>query len=63
MPLYCKNCDEFYNYDFFRGKQKVCPQCGIEFFAYYNTKVIARKWAPIKARCMHCTFLGKNACP
>ena len=63
MPFYCKHCDEFYSYDFFKGKEKICPQCGNDFFAYYRNKAIARKWAPIKARCMHCVSLGKQTCP
>ena len=63
MPFYCKHCDEFFKYNFFRGKQRICPQCGGEFFAYYKNKAIACKWAPIKARCIHCNSLGEKTCP
>ena len=61
MPYYCKHCDEFFRYHLVSGK--ICPTCGNEFFAYYKTKAISRRYAPVKARCEHCTLLGKSACP
>jgi hypothetical protein len=47
MPYYCYHCDNFQRYAFFRGKPKICPVCGNDFYACYNTKTIAKRWAPI----------------
>lgn len=61
MPSYCYDCDEFYDYSRLGNKEK-CPICGNDL-KYYNTEAIARRWAPIKARCIHCELLGKDGCP
>jgi hypothetical protein len=65
MPLYCYHCDEFYDYNVVKrlGSTEKCLVCGNKYHAYYNTEVIARRWAPVKARCMHCRLLGKDDCP
>ena len=61
MPSFCLHCDEFYDYRRLNNTKK-CPNCGNKL-KYYNTEAIARKWAPVKARCMHCKLLGKQGCP
>jgi predicted nucleic acid-binding Zn-ribbon protein len=65
MPLYCADCDEFFNYTLAKklNQTKRCPKCGKEYYAYYRTKAMALKYAPVKARCMDCELLGKAQCP
>ena len=61
MPSFCLHCDEFYDYRRLSNTKK-CPNCGNEL-KYYDTDAIARKCAPVRARCMHCKLLGKLDCP
>jgi len=63
LPYYCYNCDDFFKYNLIKKYQKICPVCNNEFYAYYRDKKVALRWAPIKARCLHCSFLGKDSCP
>ena len=61
MPSYCFRCDEFYDYKRLTNTKK-CPNCGNEL-NYYDSHVIARKLAPVKARCMNCKLICKKGCP
>ena len=60
MPSYCFDCDEFLDYSKLVNKEK-CPECGNDL-KYYNTEAIARRWANVKARCIHCKLLGTDDC-
>ena len=60
MPSYCENCDEFFENKLVRNK-KICPNCGNRL-EYYRTKAVARRYARVKARCMHCKLFQERNC-